>query len=395
MEPWNPVFRGVMVMALLLLIGVPPTLSFVVFPELENHGLDTARAHHVALSIIGATLIGAGLAGTALAVGNARASEVGSFIMWMDTTPAGRAWTAFTIGAAVLGVLTAGRSARPGRVSRRFWFGAVSTGALVMLLAFCWTRYSTAVETPAVAILVKFGHMAGGALWVGGLAVLAVLPALVPRESDADMGRFALSTVRRFSLIAVAGLTIAFATGVVIAAWHVPTLTALVTTPYGILLSVKVGLVLLAAAIGGFNRFILHEQIAYSVNESNEMAALPGMLTGARPRIAADEAVSTITRSVRLELVVLLLAICLSVALTTATTPSYELLEPAVAASSEVVKGVAITEFASLLKLGAVSIALTGALVLGYEMGKLGDGRDTPADQTAKQPHDESGLSGD
>ncbi|KYH25927.1 copper resistance protein D [Halalkalicoccus paucihalophilus] len=395
MEPWNPLFRGVLVTALILLVGVPPTLSFVVFPELERRGLDTTRARHVSLSIITATLIGAGLAASALAVGNARASEVGTFLTWMGSTAAGGAWTVFIAAAIVSGAVTAGHRAFSERVSRRFWLGTVSVGALVMLVAFCWTRFSTAIENPAVAILVKFAHMGGGALWVGGLAVLAVLPSLVPREPETDLAEFVLSTVRRFSLIAVAGVTIAVTTGVVISAWHVPALSALVTTKYGILLSLKVGLVTVAAAIGGFNRVVLHDEIAYSVGESKGVAALPGMLTGVRPRIAASDAVSTVTRSIRIELTILMLAVGLSVALTTAVTPSYELLEPAVAASSEVVQGVPLTEFGTLLELGAISVALAGALTLGYEVGQFGVHRKERKEQPDSQPREEVELSND
>lgn len=373
-DPGSPAFRGVLVAALMLLVGAPPTLRFVVFPELERRGLDTSRAHYAALAFVEVTLVGAILAGTALTVANAPTVDVGSYVTWTGSTSAGQAWVAFVAAAFVTGALTAGRHALPDRVSRRLWLGTVFVGGLVMLAAFCWTRYSTAVGSPAVAILAKFGHMTGAALWVGGLAVLAVLPAFVSRESDTDTARFVLAATRRFSMIAVTGVTVAFATGVVIAAWHVPTLTALVTTPYGILLSLKAGLVSAAAVIGGFNRFVLHEQIAYSVRESNE-TALPGMLTVVGPRIAATDAVSTFARSIRLELAVLVLSIGLSVALTTAVTPSYELLVPAVTASNGILGVVALVGFAKLLKLGAVGIALAGSLALGYELGKFGAGQ--------------------
>lgn len=392
MDLLNPVFRGVLVAALMLLIGTPATFSFVVFPELERRGFDTARARHMALSIIGVTLIGAVLAGTVLAVGNAQSSEADAFAAWVGSTSAGQAWTAFVAVASILGVLTVGCDVRPDRVSRQFWFRTVTIGALVMLIAFCWTRFSPAVGIPAIAILVKFGHMTGAALWVGGLAVLAVFPALVPRNPDADMAKLVLAVVQRFSILAVAGVTIAFTTGIIITAWHVPTLTALVTTPYGILLSVKIGLVSVAAAIGGFNRLILHAQIAYSVDESNEPVALPGLLTVSNPRIAARDAVSTVTRSIRIELAVLILAIGLSVALTTGMTPPYEVLEPTVGqsvalttgvmpaydvlkpvviAADSIVRDIALIGFVKFLKYGAVGIGLAGSLAFGYELGEL------------------------
>lgn len=113
MEPWNPVGRGILVTTLILLIGVPPTLSFVIFPELERHNLSTARAHRTALSVIGALLIGAGLTGTVLTGGNGQWSNIGSFITWIGSTPTGQAWTVFIVATAVAGAVTTGRHVLP------------------------------------------------------------------------------------------------------------------------------------------------------------------------------------------------------------------------------------------------------------------------------------------
>lgn len=360
-------------MALILFIGAPPTLSFVVFPELERRNLNTTRAHRVALPLIGGSLVIAIVAASVLAVGNARAADIGSFVTWVGATTAGQAWAAFITVGTLSGVLTAGHYSRSDHVSRQLWLRTVFVGALVMLVMFCWTRFSTAVDIPAIAIFVKFTHMMGGALWVGGLAVLAMFPWLIPRDpdSDTDMARFVLSVIRQFSIFAVAGVTIAFATGVIIAAWHVPTPTALATTSYGILLSVKIGLVLLAAALGGFNRLILHKQISSSVTESGSTASLPGLLTVIEPRISTDEALSMVTRSVRFELLVLAVALGLSVALTTVVTPSYELLDSATVTPGAIIAGGALGMFTELLGLGAVGIGLAGALALGYELGQL------------------------
>lgn len=373
LDPGTPALRGVLVAALMLLLGAPPTFRFVVFPELERRGLETARVHHAALTLVEAALVAAVLAGTALAVGNAPTADVDSFAVWAGSTTVGRTWTASIIAASVVGLATATRHAIPARTSRNRWLGTVFVGALVMLIAFCCTRYSAAIESSHLAILAKVGHMTGAGLWTGGLAVLAVLPRLVPHESETETAKFLLSATRRFSMIAVAGVTVAFATGTVIAAWHVPTLDALVTTPYGVLLSLKVVLVTIAAGIGGFNRFVLHERIAYSVRETNDMAVLPGMLTVVGPRIEPADAVSTFARSIRLELAVLILSIGLSVAITTAAAP-YEVLEPAVAASDGIVATVTFVDFAQLLEIGAVVIALCGSLTLGYELVEFSSG---------------------
>lgn len=360
----SPALRGVLIGAIMMLVGGPPTLQYVVRPELDRHGLKTARMDRFASMTVGAAIVGAVLAASALAVSTVEASGARSLVGWVSATPDGRAWLALVVVAGFLGVLTAGRRF----LSPRRWLDAVFVGGLAMLLAFCWTRYSVAVDSPAVAIVAKFGHMTGAALWVGGLAVLAAFPALLASEPDeATVAPLIRSIIRRFSMIAVVGVTVAFATGIAIAAWHVPTLSALVSTPYGLLLSAKVGLVSLAAAIGGFNRVVVHERIAPSADEPRSTAAIPGLLAVAKPRITPSDAISAVTRSVRLELAVLVVAVALSVVLTTMT-PSYELFGATVAASSQFVAGAAVG-FATLLKTSAVTIALVGSLALGYELG--------------------------
>lgn len=367
MDLLSSILRGVLAASLMLLIGAPPVLS-TVFRNLEARDLDVAQAYRPALRLVGTALIGAVLAETALVVGRTEPSEVGSFDAWVTSTPEGQAWGVFVIVALVLGTLTVVHYVTHDRVSPRRWLGTVFASALVMLVAFCWTRYSPAVESPTVAILVKFGHMTGAALWAGGLAVLAVLPTLLPRDSI-DMARLVPPIIRRFSMVAIVGVTVAFVTGIVIAAWHVPTRTALVTTPYGILLTVKVGLVLVAAAIGGLNRFVLHEQITESADKSSGAVAIPGVLTAIRPQIGSDDAVSMLVRAVRLELALLVLVLGLSVALTTTVMPSYEVLESAVAVPSQTAEHVADIGFTNVLKSGAIGIALGGALMFGYELG--------------------------
>lgn len=90
--------------------------------------------------------------------------------------------------------------------------------------------------------------------------------------------------------------------------------------------------------------------------------------------MTATDTVSTVARSVQLELAVLIVIVGLSVALT-AMTPSYEMLGPAVVASSTILRGVAFVGFAAVLKLGAIGIAIIGSLALGYELGKFGVSR--------------------
>lgn len=148
-----------------------------------------------------------------------------------------------------------------------------------------------------------------------------------------------------------------------------PTLGALIGTPYGILLSAKVGLVLFAAAIGGFNQFLVHEQIAESVDDAGYAAALPGLLAFVRPQLPSLGALPPFVRSVRLELSLLLPVVGRSVGLTTTVTPAYELLEATGVSTIHVAERVVVVRLANIFFLGAIGTVLGGSLLLGYELG--------------------------
>lgn len=250
-----------------------------------------------------------------------------------------------------------------------------------MLLAFCATRYSTAPGSIPLAVGVKFWHMASAALWVAGLGALAALPRLLPtgRMDDIDRPRVAGALIRRFSVVAVVAVTVAFVTGIVIVLWQVPP-GAAVATPYGAALALKLALVLGAACLGGFNRFVVYRRLQWASRDSTP--AVPGLLAlgkvGDDGEAQARASVAALVRAVRIELAVLLAAVALSVAITTTLTPPHEALAPVGSAGTSVgatgstaVDGV----FRPALEFGAVGIALLGSLTLGYELGESSDRR--------------------
>ncbi|WP_254545372.1 CopD family protein [Halomarina pelagica] len=363
--------RGVLVTALLLLIGTPPAFALVVFPELDRRGLDATRASRFARRTVAWTVAAALCSAIGLAV--LRAGGVGALGGWAVGTVEGRAWLVLAGGGSCLAAATAVRSVRPANLSRGRWLGVVLAGGSVMLLAFCRTRYSTAVDSAALAIGVKFWHMAGAAAWVGGLAVLAALPRYLPDETGTEPARVAAALVRRFSMVAVAAVTVAFVTGVIIVTWHVPSLAALATTPYGLALALKVLLVFAAAGLGGFNRLVVHQRLRRA---GGDAPAVPGLLVLGRSEGGPADAVASLVRAIRLELAVLLAVVALSVALTSALTPSHAVADlpstSGVAVDARRAAGATVdAAFRSALEFGAIGVALLGSLTLGYELGEF------------------------
>lgn len=153
----------------------------------------------------------------------------------------------------------------------------VGCGAVVIVVAWCTSGRSAALVSAVFGccaalsvslvshsgtlisglgpVAVDAGHLLFGALWVGGLFLLAVAIPVAIRQPSTDvtvghLGRAA----RKFSAIAIAGAGIAIASGLMLASWHAGGPTELLTTPYGIAMVTKATLVGGAVILGALNR---------------------------------------------------------------------------------------------------------------------------------------------
>lgn len=158
----------------------------------------------------------------------------------------------------------------PGRIVAVCAAGvAVASPALV--------GHSRAFDPVSLVIAADVTHLLAGAVWLGGLIGLAIT--LRPSSDPAGAGRL----LARFSTVGAAVLALliltgAFATWRILGSW-----SAFVDTGYGRVLLVKLGLVCLAAAAAGLNRFVLLPRAPDSVQlvrraVAVEAAALIGVL---------------------------------------------------------------------------------------------------------------------
>lgn len=115
---------------------------------------------------------------------------------------------------------------------------------------------SSATPTP-MGVALRGAHLVAVGAWVGGLLALAVAWHTVARytaaeqldgQPNAQAARAAL--LRRFSPVAAGGLIAVVVTGLLLTGDQVATVTALLTTWYGLTLVVKVLVVVLVAALG-------------------------------------------------------------------------------------------------------------------------------------------------
>ena len=138
----------------------------------------------------------------------------------------------------------------------RHWFRRLAASAGLAL--FVWSRsvvsHAGSQGDWSRYVLVDWVHLVLVSLWVGIVLVAAAtkLPAAVSRKADgiaAAQWIASLSTTATVALVGIV-LTGAFKTWV-----SVPAVVGLWASDYGVLLSIKLGLVLVAVALGGYNRF--------------------------------------------------------------------------------------------------------------------------------------------
>jgi copper transport protein len=300
------------------LIGIPTVAALAVGPvfartnDRRRERIDGRLARLLAVGA-GLTLVGA------LALGLARSTAMGPLsvetLSRFVGTPLGRAWlvqVGLSVGLVGLAVATV-----RGHLDRRASLFGTFAGALAVAGTIAWTSHSATAIDRLGGTVVDFVHVAGAGLWVGGLAVLAlvVLPAV--RAADARDHTILARTIRRFSIVALGGVTLVVSTGFVLASWHVPTADGLTDTFYGLVLVAKLLLVAAALLLGGFTRFVLLGRLESSRTTEPVEASRPASTDGGTDR---DGTVARIVRSVRLEIVVLVVVLLLSGVLTSAPT---------------------------------------------------------------------------
>lgn len=388
--------RGILLSAIIILVGVPPTLKAAVYPLAGTHKLSTARADRAALMLISISLFAIVVAVSGLTYLKApealslSMSAIGTFL----GTDQGLAWLTEIAIVPIVGGVTILRFPRHSRTSQREWLTAVTLGGLFILAIVSWQGHSTAIESEIIAIVVKFVHMTGAALWTGGLVVLAIIAPRVLEEVSEEATEasgdgtpneivaatpVAIGMIRRFSIVAVAGVTLATASGFVITAWHVRSAGSLTSTLYGLGLLAKVALVLVAAGLGGFTRAIVVRRLSH--DEESEQSTVARMIWCLPLLQSHDPAengvVPVFVRAVRLELIVLVSVIFLSVFLTASLSPPVDSNDQTVEieAPMQIGEGTIGTwlihhggSFTFFIELTALGIALAGILAVSYEL---------------------------
>ena len=208
--------------------------------------------------VLAVTAVAAALLSVAFAVMTTAGSGLrglGDPLARRDVLRGGDYAAALTRCAGLVGVVIAGSLRR--RAARRV---AGASAALVVVASFALTGHARSSGHVLLSGALTTLHVASAAMWLGGLALLAL--AMRSNTSVADRTAAARTTARVMTTVVALLLT----AGVALAALDLSSPAALLRTAYGQVLLVKVGLVLAVLV----------------VSAANHLRVVPATATGAR-----------------------------------------------------------------------------------------------------------------
>jgi copper transport protein len=195
--------------------------------------------------------------GVAGAIGNSEAQRaaVGASLADLFSDSLGHNLLVRIAPLAVAGAAAAVAQARPARIP---FLAAGTAGAAGMLATAADSHAGAAASWAWLRTGVLWVHLLAAGVWIGGLAALLVLLPGLGRDQR-------VRAVRRFSFTAALALAAMILTGTVLAFSEVGNWAALVTTGYGQLVLVKLGLLAVLACLGAVNRYRNVPAVASSV----------------------------------------------------------------------------------------------------------------------------------
>jgi putative copper resistance protein D len=165
---------------------------------------------------------------------------------FLTGTQYGRVWLLRLLLAGILsgGLLLRARR-HPGQPRQGVWWGEAGL-ASGLLVAQAWTGHAVASEGIALIWHMTSAalHLLAAGVWLGGLPLLSMLLTWAQRADHVSAERIAAEATRRFSALGLGSVLLLVVTGVYNTWTLVGTIPALLGTPYGQLLLVKLSLLL-------------------------------------------------------------------------------------------------------------------------------------------------------
>ena len=219
-------------------------------------------------------MVGAG----ALVVGSVAslllfAEQVGRGLVASLDVTTGRMLLVRSVAAVVLAALALGALRRDSGVRREDWWRlAVTLASGAVLLGFSAAGHAAALDPRWLWVALDMVHLAGAALWLGGVVLLVPLPRAVLAMPDTEF------VARRFSTVVTIAVPVVVATGAVQTVRLAGGLDDLTATDWGRLLLVKVTVVVAVLGLAGAARWLLAREGAVSLRRTLVVEAVAGLV---------------------------------------------------------------------------------------------------------------------
>jgi copper transport protein len=153
----------------------------------------------------------------------------------------------------------------------RWWAGAALAEAA--LLTRSLTAHAAALPQATAGLLLDWVHLVAAAVWVGGLAQLALaVPVAQQRLDERRRAQTLAQIIPRFSLVAGLAVLVLTLTGLVQAAWLAGAIEALWSTTYGLALALKLALLLPMLILAAFHLLRVSPQLRTLVRQRSAKA---------------------------------------------------------------------------------------------------------------------------
>ena len=176
--------------------------------------------------------------------------SLGLFRQALSETRVGGIWIA-RLGFSLPVALILTRAARKG--DGAYWWLAAAALGTVPLLTLTLLSHAAA-EGRFLPFFADWAHVVAASAWMGGLlGFAALLLGPLRRASAEERRRLLAQAVPRFSRVAIASVLVLLVTGAYASLLHVPSFAALIGTPYGRALFMKLGLIAIVLSAGAMN----------------------------------------------------------------------------------------------------------------------------------------------
>lgn len=220
-------------------------------------------------------LVAAGIVELSLYAVRASGEALSFGLFWqaLRETMVGGTWLV-RLGTSLLVVLVATWALRKGGLA--YWWTAAALGAVPLLTITLLSH--AAAEGRFLPFFADWAHVIAASAWMGGLlGFAALLLGPLRRASAEERSRLLGRAVPRFSRLAMASVLVLLVTGIYASLLHVPSFSALVGTPYGRALFMKLGLLVFVLSAGAINFLDRGEKGSFGVTTGFELALAFGV----------------------------------------------------------------------------------------------------------------------